>query len=222
MAATSPCYRPGRVSFAATEDGGAGFQLFVGEMRGPGHAGCPDPFVDRAGISRRSSPPLFKAKPFARLNDLNRRASGNLPGSLQTPPSPAGISHRFATARRPARARRLRLPTLISDHYGGERRDNADHVERFYFARELGGGALGALAEILAATASSAAPRWAEAANSFAATGRCSKAPAPEGATMVLVDCREWTRIVPALRPPPATVPRFFHREIARSRPGSP
>ena len=33
----------------------------------------------------------------------------------------------------------MTLTSLISDHYGGADRDTADHVERFYFTRELGG-----------------------------------------------------------------------------------
>jgi len=33
----------------------------------------------------------------------------------------------------------ITLATLVSDHYGGARPVTADHVERFYFTRELGG-----------------------------------------------------------------------------------
>ena len=37
----------------------------------------------------------------------------------------------------------------------------------------------------------------AEAAARFAASGRCNPAEPPAGGSFVLVDCREWTRIVP-------------------------
>ena len=44
---------------------------------------------------------------------------------------------RYRTA--PGQGSPVTLTTLVSDHYGGARRDTADHVERFYFTRELGG-----------------------------------------------------------------------------------
>jgi hypothetical protein len=61
----------------------------------------------------------------------------------------------------------------------------------------------------------------AEAARNFAVTGRCSDAPVPEGgAPMVLLDCREWTRIVPP-SDPVGDRPGFFI-EALRSRPDMP
>ena len=39
----------------------------------------------------------------------------------------------------PGQGSPVTLTSLISDHYGGAERDTADHVERFYFTRELGG-----------------------------------------------------------------------------------
>jgi hypothetical protein len=112
------------------------------------------------------------------------------------------------------------LKSLISDHYGGADRDTADHVERFYFTRELGGtrwerwqNARGNRQYSAAVIAQRAA--W------FATTGRCSAAEPPAGdAPMVLIDCREWTQIVPPADP--AGDRPGFWIEAIRARSGAP
>jgi hypothetical protein len=88
------------------------------------------------------------------------------------------------------------LTTLISEHYGGERREGADHVERFYFTRELGSTRWERWQNLQGSRNFSAA-QLAKMSSEFAASGRCSRTETPEGATFVLIDCREWTLIVP-------------------------
>ena len=114
----------------------------------------------------------------------------------------------------------ITLTTLISDHYGGAGPSDADHVERFYFTRELGGTRWERWQNANGNRQFSAAT-VAETARTFAATGRCSAPPVPEGgAPMVLIDCREWTRIVPP-SDPTGDRPGFFIEEL-RSRAGAP
>lgn len=211
-------FSPGAVSFAATEDGGGGFQLFVNECQGP---------VTAAALLHSWVIALFDpdrsarlaGETVARLNDLKPGEQENCPTRFN-----AAYTHwhvvpvRYRAA--PGQGSPVTLTTLISDHYGGARRDTADHVERFYFTRELGGtrwerwqNAKGNR-QYNAATVAAAAAR-------FAATGRCSDAPMPEGgAEFVLIDCREWTRIVAP--DDPAGDPADFFLKTVRSRPSAP
>ena len=120
----------------------------------------------------------------------------------------------------PGQGAPVTLATLISDHYGGADRDTADHVERFYFTRELGGTRWERWQNARGNKQFSAA-EIAQRAASFAATGRCGAAEPPAGnAPMVLIDCREWTRIVPPADP--AGDPPGFWIEAIRGRPEVP
>ncbi|HJU15274.1 MAG TPA: hypothetical protein VJ770_02285, partial [Stellaceae bacterium] len=120
---------PGAVSIAATEDAGAGFQLFVG-------AGCRDS-VDPAALARSWVIALYQpGRPLAgeimaRLNDLREGRQQSCPSRLNA----AYTQWRVMPVHYRAG---VTLATLISEHYGGERPDQANHVERFYFTRELG------------------------------------------------------------------------------------
>jgi cytochrome c556 len=209
---------PGAASFAATEDGGGGFQLFVGECQGAVDAAA----MIRSWIIAAFDPdrrePLA-GETIARLNDLKVGEQESCPprfNAAYTRWHVMPVRYRAA----PGQGTPVTLTTLISDHYGGARRDTADHVERFYFTSELGGtrwerwqNAKGNR-EYDAATVAAAAAR-------FAATGRCSDAPMPEGgAEFVLIDCREWTRIV-APDDPAGDPPGFFLKAL-RERPGAP
>ena len=211
-------FAPGAVSIAATEDGGAGFQLFVGECRGPVTAAA----LLRSWIIAQFDPeraaPLA-GETMARLKDLRVGAQESCPtrfNAAYTRWYTKPVRYRAA----PAQGASVILATLISEHYGGGEPDTADHVERFYFTRELGGtrwehwqNAKGNR-RYDAATVASAAAR-------FAATGRCSDASMPEGgAQFVLIDCREWTRIVPPENA--AGDPPGFFLKAMRERPGAP
>jgi hypothetical protein len=88
------------------------------------------------------------------------------------------------------------VDVIISEHYGGEQMTSADHLERFYFARDLG------LIrwerwENFSVPKPSAFVQMAE---GFAQTGRCrpwaySTAVGPEWR---MIDCRNWTTLVPS------------------------
>ena len=207
-----------RVAFAATEDGGAGFQLFVGECTGPV---TPDALAHSWIVAEfpAERPAPLQGETIARLKDLrggNQEACPARFNAAYTSWHVAPFRYRAA----PGQGRPITLTTLISDHYGGAHRDSADHVERFYFTRELGGTRWERW-QNAAGNHQFSAARVAEAAKTYAATGRCSDASVPEGgAAMVLIDCREWTRTVPPSDP--AGDPPGFFIETLRSRPGNP
>ena len=205
----------GAVSMGATEDGG-GFMLWSGECRD---------IVTPAALARswlilefdpaRSGP--LEGRTIARL--------GGAPGGGRTCPvriNSAFTSWRMAPFRyraAPGQGRPITLQTLVSDHYGGANPDTADHVERFYFTRELGGTRWERWQNVRGNKQASAA-RVAELGTRFAGSGRCSPAEPPPGARMVLIDCREWTRIVPVADP--AGDPAGFWLEAIRTRPDAP
>jgi hypothetical protein len=211
-------FSPGVVSIAATEDGGGGFQLFVGECEGPvGAAALMRSWIIAQFDPERPAP--LAGETIARLNDLKAGDQESCPSRFNaayTRWHVVPVRYRAV----PGQGTPITLLTLISDHYGGGHRDTADHVERFYFTRELGGtrwerwqNAKGNR-QYDAMTVTAAAAR-------FAATGRCSDAPMPEGgADFVLIDCREWTRIVPP-EDPAGDPPGFFLKTV-RERPGAP
>jgi hypothetical protein len=207
----------GAVSLGATEDGGGGFTLWVGDCRGVvgPEALTRSWLILEFDPSRRES---MRGETVARLNAV-RGDRMVCPARL----NPALTSWRvapFAYRARPDQGPVVTLTSLISDHYGGADPDTADHVERFYFTRELGGtrwerwqNARGNRQFSAAVIAQRAA--W------FATTGRCGMTEPPAGeARMVLIDCREWTLIVPPADP--AGDPPGFWIEAIRARLGAP
>jgi hypothetical protein len=211
-------FSAGAVSIAATEDGGAGFQLFVGECQGSvSPAALLRSWIVATFDPERAAP--LSGETIARLKDLKSGEQQSCPTRYATAYTRwhvAAVRYRAA----PGQGAPVTLTTLVSNHYGGGRRESADHVERFYFTRELGGtrwerwqNAKGNR-QYDAATVAAAAAR-------FGATGRCSPAPMPEGgAEFVLLDCREWTRIMPPENPD-GDPPGFFLKAV-RERPGMP
>lgn len=204
---------PQAVSFAATEDGGGGFQLFVG----------PD-CRDRVGAAALAgswiialldpSRPL-QGETVARLNDLKEGRQSSCPARLNAAFTRWHIEPvRYRTVE--GQGAPITLTTLISEHYGGEHPERADHVERFYFTRELGSTRWERW-QNLPNSRGFSADQVAKAASDLAQSGRCSKADTPAGgAPLVMVDCREWTLILPA-EDPAGDRPGFFIDAI-RSR----
>jgi hypothetical protein len=209
---------PGMVSIGATEDGGAGLQLFVGECQGPiAPAALTHSWIVATFDPRRPAP--LEGETIARLNGLPAGRQETCPTRFNAAfTSWRAVPFRYRAAL--GQGAPVTLTSLISDHYGGANRATADHVERFYFTRELGGTRwerwqnAGGNARFSAATI-------AERAAQFTATGRCSAAERPGGgAPMVLIDCREWTRIEPPADPS-GDRPGFFIDAI-RARRGAP
>jgi hypothetical protein len=211
-------FSPGIVSFGATEDGGAGFQLFVGECAGP---------VDAAALTHSwivvqfdpARPGPLKGETVARLNDLKSGHQATCPSRFNaafTSWRVAPVTYRAA----PGQGAPVTLTTLISEHYGGANPTDADHLERFYFTRELGGTRWERW-QNTNGNPRLAPARVAELAAGFAATGRCSASATPAaGASMVLIDCREWTRVEPPADPA-GDSPGFFIERV-RARPDAP
>jgi hypothetical protein len=207
---------PGAVSIGATEGGGGGFGLWVGECR------------DTVGADALARSWLILEYEPSRAGPLHGQTTARLnavpAGRAQCPTrlNAALTIWRVEPFRYRAAAGQgmpIILETLISDHYGGGNRDTADHVERFYFTRELGGSRWERW-QNTAGNRQFSAARIAQQAAWFAGTGRCSPAEAPPGAPMVLIDCREWTHIVPPADPQ-GDRPGFFI-EALRTRPDAP
>lgn len=207
---------PGAASLGATEGGGGPFGLWSGDCRDAVTAAA----LTRSWLVLEYDPNQagpMQGQATARLNAV-------LPGRYSCPTKlNAALTvwrvepFRFRAA--PGQGTAVTLTTLISDHYGGGNRDTADHVERFYFTRELG-GVRWERWQNTAGNRQFSAARIAEQAAWFASTGRCSAVDPPAGAPMVLIDCREWTRIVPSAEPA-GDRPGFFLESI-RTRPDAP
>jgi hypothetical protein len=209
---------PGMVSIGATEDGGGGFGLWVGECQGPLTAAA----LTHSWIIAEFDP----GQPTPLEGETVARLNGVRPGGQESCPSrfnPAYTSWRvmpFRYRAAPGQGMPMTLATLVSDHYGGARPGTADHVERFYFTRELGGTRWERW-ETASGNPRFGAAKVAEMAAGLAASGRCSVPDTPGGgAPMMLVDCREWTRIEPPADPS-GDRPGFFIDAI-RARPDSP
>lgn len=210
---------PGTVSIGATtDDYGSGYQLWVGECQGRVTPAA----VAHSWIVAQYDPnqlaPL-RGDTIARLNRVSKDRQELCPshfnaGFTQWAVRPFG----FRTAR--AQGMPVTLTTLISDHYGTAAAADANHVERFYFTRELGGTRWERW-ENGNGTREVSAARVAALAAQLAATGRCSPTETPPGgAPLMLVDCREWTQIEPPADPA-GDRPGFFLDTI-RARPDAP
>jgi hypothetical protein len=208
---------PAAVSLGATRDA-SGFALWVGECQGPVTAAALARSWLIAEFDPHRAAPLAGAT-TARLNEVTATRSAACPAHF----NPAYTSWDVAPFRyraAPGQGKPITLTTLISDHYGGADPATADHVERFYFTRELGGTRWERW-QNAAGDAQFSAATIAERAARFAATGRCSNAAPPAGgARMLLIDCREWTRIVPPADP--AGDPPGFFIDAIRARPDAP
>jgi hypothetical protein len=209
---------PGIVSIGATEAGGGGFGLWVGECQGPLTASA----LTHSWIIAEydpGQPTQLEGETIARLNGVRNGAHEGCPARF----NPAYTSWRvmpFRYRAAPGQGTPITLATLVSDHYGGARPATADHVERFYFTRELGGTRWERW-EIASGNPRFSAQKVAEMAAGLAASGRCSAPQTPGGgAQLVLVDCREWTRIEPPADPS-GDRPGFFI-EAVRARPDAP
>ncbi len=168
-------------SFGVTEDGGAGLQLFIG----PGCA--PDDgwvVVDRSFAARPTGETL------ARITREPRRCPDQL-GYAYTRWQVQPVSYRTMFQGRPGQTE---LPTLVSEHFGGRTVADADHLERFQFTQALGYTRWERWQNL---AVHNRAEDRAQAAT-MAASGRCEPGLGPPAAgPWVMVDCRQWTQIVP-------------------------
>jgi hypothetical protein len=212
---------PGTVSIGVTEDGGSGFGgfgLWVGQCHGQVTAAALTHSWIVAEFDPDGRGPL-QGETVAHLNGLPVGRQDTCPARFNAAFTTwRVVPFRYRAA--PGQGAPITLTTLISEHYGGGERATADHVERFYFTRELGGTRWERWQNTVGNAGLSAA-KVAETATWFAGTGRCSAPEMPAGgATFLLVDCREWTRIVPPVDPA-GDPPSFFVTAI-RTRPDAP
>ena len=208
---------PDAIAIAATEDSG-GFGLWVGECRGE---------IDAAALAQSwlvaqfdpQRPASLEGQIVARLNGVPGLQPASCPARFNAAFTAWRIAS-FAYRAGPGQGRPVTLSTLISDHYGGSDPATADHVERFYFTRELGGTRWERWQNVNG-NASLDAADIAQTAAAFAASGRCSASEMPPGgAAFAMIDCREWTGVVPPADPA-GDLPGFFIAAI-RARPGTP
>jgi hypothetical protein len=198
-------FSPNAVAYGLTEDGGGGLQLFLGPA-----CASPDP------VARLQASWIVVDRSFA------AGRPGHALARLTTSPErcPAALANAFTRWR--VRGLALRIGTggavwrhnfsaLISDHFGGRNPQVANHLERFYFTRELG------LVrwerwENLARPGDPAARTTGVAnAEPLAASDRCEAIAEPPAATgrWLMTDCRQWTNIV-APRDPAGDPPGFW------------
>ena len=207
----------GRVSIGATEGGGGPFGLWVGECSGALTAAALTHSWIIAEFAASGGAPL-QGETVARLNGVKAGDAATCPRRFNAAYTRWRVApFRYRAA--PGQGEPITLTTLISDHYGGTDPATADHVERFYFTRELGGTRWERW-QNAKGNARFGAAMIAERAAWFAATGRCSAPEPPAGAPMLLIDCREWTRIAPPADP--AGDPAGFFIEAIRARPDAP
>jgi hypothetical protein len=202
---------PGAASLGATEDGGAGFQLFAAACEGALTANALTHSWIIALFDPDRPAPLA-GETVAHLDDLTRGRQDKCPAQLNAAFTRwRVVPFRYRAV--PGQGAPMTMTTIVSEHYG-------DHVERFYFTRELGGTRWERW-QNAAGNARTSAAEIARMGASFAATNRCSPSPMPAGgATYVLVDCREWSRIVHAADPK-GDPPGFFIAALRR-RPDAP
>ncbi len=163
-----------------TEDGGAGLQLFLGPSCTP---------VDSWVIVDRSFPASLAGQTVA---TLTRRADrcATRPNQAFTRWTVTPIRFRTSLRGRPGGAL---LDTLVSEHFDAGDPAAARAMERMYFTHKLGYTRWEAWRN--AAVADRAQDRT-DAAR-LAASGRCGPALPPPAPGWAMVDCREWTRLVP-------------------------
>ena len=104
------------------------------------------------------------------------------------------MSFRVVDGDKPSAFNRRRVDSVVSDHFGGDSIEAANHLERFYFGQGLGKYRWERWENLPVSTIPDAAKK----AEDMAGSGRCmpiaySDAPGPD---WVMVDCRTWTTLV--------------------------
>lgn len=195
-------FTPYAAAIGVTEDGGAGLQLFLGPSCRPIDSWV---VVDRSFVDRPAG------QTVARLTRSAARCAVRLNSAFTqwriTPVT-------FRTFLR-GRAGEARWDTLISDHYDADTGPGAKAMERMYFTKALGYTRWEAWRN--QNTLARAEDRLQ--AGRLQASGRCAAADAAPGPGWLLVDCREWTRLVSSADP--AGDPPFVWLERLRTAPAT-
>jgi hypothetical protein len=193
------------VSFGLTEDGGDGLQFF----QGPDCAAS-DPVARLRNawvLVDRGFAPERPGERLARLTKWPERCPHALSNAF-TRWHVRSLALRVNTG---GRIDTRAFDTLVSDHFGGRDPALANHLERFYFTRALG-SVRWERWENLARPGAAIARAGAEAnAAALATSDRCDAIAEPPAATgrWIMIDCRQWTTIVPPADPA-GDPPRFW------------
>ncbi len=181
-------------SFGITEDGGAGLQFFLGPDCTPENGWL---------IAGRSFASRTTGQALARITRNAARCPQRL-GYAFTRWHVQPLGYRDSLR---GRTGRITLSTLVSEHFGGKDVDGAEHLERMYFTHELGYTRWERWQNLSVHDR----PRDRQQATELGASDRCEpELEAPSATTRwVMVDCREWTRIV-APYDPAGDVPGFW------------
>ncbi len=179
-------FTPEAASIGLTEDGGAGLQFFIGPRCTPLDAWV---VVDRS----------FASQPTGQTVARITRRPGACPDHLGyafTRWSVQPVTFRDKVA---GRVGHTTLTTLVTDHFGGHSVDAAANLERMYFTRELGYTRWERWQNL--SRQDRIADRQQAAA--MVANERCEPqlGPPSTATRWVMVDCREWTQMVPPLSP---------------------
>lgn len=174
-------------SIVMTEDGGGGFQLFAG-------AKCratkiePSFFHDSWLIVGKSSENIAAGNDIAILRIIKTLSCPTSFDYAYTEWHFADISYRTSLEG----GLRMPMHTLVSSHFGGKTVSSADHLEKFYFTRELG---LTRWERWQNTKYSKDGSHDSKRAQKLAISGRCRNLESVPGGGWLMVDCREWTNI---------------------------
>lgn len=192
----------------ATQDGGNGLQFMAGPTCLTGGV-TPQRLLDSWQLSSRVANQETGGNTVANLKIVTEPQCPNSFDSSFTEWSFQSLRYRLDQTGHQS----VPLKTMVSGHYGGADVASADHLERFYFTRELGLTRWERWQqlpqepvkrqEVLATAA------W------FASTGRCENQLAPPTAQYVLVDCRQWSNIQKGDPPSASNLP-FWVSDIAK------
>ncbi len=179
-------FTPDSASIGLTEDGAGGLQFFIGSHCTPVDAWV---LVDNGFATQPAG------QTVARITRRQTACPDRL-GYAFTRWSIQPVTFRYKAGGKPGQ---VALSTLVSDHFGGHSVDAAGNLERMYFTRELGYTRW----ERWQNLSRQDRPGDRRLAASMAANERCAPevgSPSTES-NWVMVDCREWTQMVPPLAP---------------------
>ena len=180
-------FSEGSASIILTEDGSRGLQL----MAGPGCTLGPIAgplLLDSWVILAKGGGTIESGSALAKLRIVTGASCPTAFDYAYTEWRSATLRYRASLSGDPTPP----LLTLISSHFGGKSVASADHLERFYFTRELGWTRW----ERWQNTARSKDPdRFVRASRRLNRSRRCEPLEPQPGREWLMTDCREWTNI---------------------------
>ena len=195
-------FTPDSVAFGITEDGGAGLQFFIGPECKP---------LDSWVVVDRT----FGAAPTGQSLARITRRQDRCPQDLGTAATRWTVRPMTFPTRTHGHDGSATLTTLVTEHYSRAAVDRSDSLERMYFTHELGYTRWERWQNLGVHNRA----RFRQQADQIEASERCSPGlgTPPEGGPWVMIDCRQWTNIVPPAGP--AGDPATFWVDRLRQNP---